>query len=383
MTGIKATDYTSAIKEIKFAILKSRYTAARLANRELLLLYFKVGKYVSENSRKGFWGTGAIAEISNSLQKELPGLRGFSEGNIKKMRLFYEAWKDVFSNRSPLANEFESDSGTLNRSLPTNDLENDSNDFELEFKVTLDAEITLEEFFAVGFTNHILILMGEKSLEGRLFYISRCAAEFWSKEKLQYHLKENLFQKQTLPIISNFETAISDKNLRATALRSFKDEYLLDFINIEDPDEFDERELESEIVLNIKKFILALGGDFAFIGNQYKVVVSEKEYFIDLLFFNRRLQCLVAIELKRGEFKPEYVGKLNFYLSALDDSVKLPNENPSIGIILCKSKDKKTVEFSFRDTAKAMGVASFKTSNELPDEYKNILPSADELLEHF
>ena len=378
MTDIKTTDYESAIKEIKAAILKSRYTAARLANRELLLLYFKVGQYVSNNSREGFWGTGAIAEISKRLTQELPGLRGFSEGNIKKMRLFYEAWKDVFSNRSPLANEFsEESSNSANRSLPTNEF---PKDFEL--RIVTDAEITLDEFFAVSFTNHILIVMSEKSLKGRIFYISRCAAEFWTAEKLQYHLRKKLFEKQTLPITSNFEVAIPDKNLRASALRAFKDEYLLDFVNIEDPDEFDERELESEIILNIKKFILALGGDFAFIGNQYKVVVSEKEYFIDLLFFNRRLQCLVAIELKRGEFKPEYAGKLNFYLSALDEYVRLPNENPSIGIILCKSKDKKTVEFSFRDTTKPMGVASFKTSNELPEEYRNILPSAEELMRH-
>ena len=378
MTDLKTTDYESAIKEIKAAILKSRYTAARLANRELLLLYFKVGQYVSNNSREGFWGTGAIAEISKRLTQELPGLRGFSEGNIKKMRLFYEAWKDVFSNRSPLTNEFSEDSSnSANRSLPTNEF---PKDFEL--RIVTDAEITLDEFFAVSFTNHILIVMSEKSLKGRIFYISRCAAEFWTAEKLQYHLREKLFEKQTLPITSNFGVAISDKNLRASALRAFKDEYLLDFVNIEDPDEFDERELESEIILNIKKFILALGGDFAFIGNQYKVVVSEKEYFIDLLFFNRRLQCLVAIELKRGEFKPEYAGKLNFYLSALDEYVRLPNENPSIGIILCKSKDKKTVEFSFRDTTKPMGVASFKTSNELPEEYRNILPSAEELMRH-
>jgi predicted nuclease of restriction endonuclease-like (RecB) superfamily len=378
MTDIKTTDYESAIKEIKAAILKSRYTAARLANRELLLLYFKVGQYVANNSREGFWGTGAIAEISKRLTQELPGLRGFSEGNIKKMRLFYEAWKDVFSNRSPLANEFSEDcSNSANRSLPTNEF---PKDFEL--RIVTDAEITLDEFFAVSFTNHILIVMSEKSLKGRIFYISRCAAEFWTAEKLQYHLREKLFEKQTLPITSNFEVAISDKNLRASALRAFKDEYLLDFVNIEDPDEFDERELESEIIFNIKKFILALGCDFAFIGNQYKVVVSEKEYFIDLLFFNRRLQCLVAIELKRGEFKPEYAGKLNFYLSALDEYVRLPNENPSIGIILCKSKDKKTVEFSFRDTTKPMGVASFKTSNELPEEYRNILPSAEELMRH-
>ena len=150
------------------------------------------------------------------------------------------------------------------------------------------------------------------------------------------------------------------------ALCSFKDEYLHDFVNIEDPDETDERVIERQIVHNIKNFIMVLGSDFSFMGNQYRLVVSEKEYFIDLPFFNRRLQALIAIELKRGEFKPEYAGKLNFYLSALDEYVKLPHENPSIGIILCKDRDSKTVEFAFRDINKPMGVATYRTSSELP-----------------
>ena len=351
-------DCEKAVKDIKTAILKSRYVAAKLANRELLNLYFAVGRYVSENSRNGFWGTGAISSISKRLSQELPGLRGFSEGNIKKMRLFYEAWNPYFEIRSLAMNDFAM--VLLNRSSEMNDLSEDA-------------------FFSVGFTNHCIIVMKTKKIEERLFYISKCACEFWGQDKLQYYIAENLYKKQVKPIVSNFESAIVDKSLKSTAIRSFKDEYLLDFVNVEDPDEFDERELENDIVMNIKKFIMALGKDFAFIVNQYKIIVSEKEYFIDLLFFNRRLQSLVAIELKRGEFKPEYAGKLNFYLSALDEYVKLPNENPSIGIVLCKSKDKNIVEFSFRDTSKPMGVASFKTSTKLPKEYKNILPSSEEL----
>ena len=137
--------------------------------------------------------------------------------------------------------------------------------------------------------------------------------------------------------------------------------------------------LEHEIVRNIKKFILSIGNDFAFMGNQYRLIVEEQEYFIDLLFYNRKLQCLVAFELKTGKFKPEYLGKMNFYLSALDDLIKQPFENPSIGIILCKEKSNKIVEYSFRDFNKAMGVASYKTSNELPEKYKETLPDADSL----
>jgi predicted nuclease of restriction endonuclease-like (RecB) superfamily len=217
-------------------------------------------------------------------------------------------------------------------------------------------------------------------MKERLFYIEHCATEFWSVEKLQYHLKSNLFTKQgKLP--NNFQTAISDKDLQRKALLSFKDEYLLNYINIESPDdEPDERVLESEIVNNIRKFIMSLGKDFSFIGNQYRIIV-EKEYFIDLLFFNRQLQCLVAFDLKRGDFKPEYLGKMNFYLSALDDLVRLPHENSSIGIILCKSQNQRTVEYAFRDMTKPMGVATYKTASELPPEYKNVLPDAERLKE--
>jgi predicted nuclease of restriction endonuclease-like (RecB) superfamily len=218
---------------------------------------------------------------------------------------------------------------------------------------------------SIGFTHHYEIIAKTKSFEERIFYIEHCATEFWSKENLQYHLNSKLFAKRgKLP--NNFKTTISDKDLQRKALLSFKDEYLLDHINIESPDdEPDERVLESEIVNNIRKFIMSLGKDFSFIGNQYRLVV-EREYFVDLLFFNRQLQCLVAFELKRGDFKPEYLGKMNFYLSALDDLVRLPHENPSIGIILCKSQNQKTVEYAFRDMAKPMGVATDKVATELP-----------------
>ncbi|MDR1225601.1 MAG: PDDEXK nuclease domain-containing protein [Prevotellaceae bacterium] len=378
-------NYIEAIKAIKQAILQSRYKAAMLANREMLMLYFGVGEYISKNSREGSWGTNAIEVISAQLQQELPGLKGFSATSLKKMRTFYEAWEKTFSNR-PLS----TDEMAEHNLLATIEADTDStkiqqyNDNEI---ITNHQLITddltpdnLDFFLRVGFTHHYEIVLKTSSLDERLFYIQKCAAEFWSVEKLQYNIKSNLYSKQG-SIINNFAKTISEADFRGKALRSFKDEYLLDFINIEDPDEVDERVFENEIVLNIKKFIMALGGDFSFMGNQYRIVVDEKEYFMDLLFFNRKLQSLVAIELKRGDFKPEYVGKLNFYLSALDEYVKMPHENPSIGIVLCKSQREKTVEFAFRDTSKPMGVAIYRTAEELPPEYKGILPDADKLKE--
>jgi predicted nuclease of restriction endonuclease-like (RecB) superfamily len=365
------TNYSKAIQLIKSAILKSRYRAAALANRELLSLYYGIGKYISENSRNHFWGTGAIETISIQLQQELPGLRGFSLVNLKRMRQFYEAWEHVFVNHQsttgeirPLStDEIEIDLFTVNRPLLADDLRSSD----------------LESFLSIGFTHHYELLIKTDSLEERLFYIQHCANEFWSVEKLKYNLKSDLYAKQgKLP--NNFKTTISDIDLQRKALLSFKDEYLLDYINIESPDdEPDERVLESAIVSNIRKFIMSLGKDFSFIGNQHRLIVEEQEYFIDLLFFNRQLQCLVAIELKRGNFKPEYLGKMNFYLSALDDLVRLPHENRSIGIILCKSQKQNIVEYAFRDMTKPMGVATYKVGTELPDEYKNILPNAEQL----
>jgi predicted nuclease of restriction endonuclease-like (RecB) superfamily len=380
-----AKGYSQAIQTIKNAILKSRYRAAALANRELLSLYYGIGKFISENSREGFWGTSAIDTISKKLQQELPGLRGFSSSNIKNMRMFYEEWHEYIENRALLTNDLRS---STNRALPTHDLAISSQEIDIHvlssnrLLPTGDfSEEQIKLFLSLGFTHHYELLNKTDALEERLFYIERCATEFWSVETLRYNLKSNLYKKRgKLP--NNFKTTIPDKDLQRKALMSFKDEYLLDFVNIESPDdEPDERVLESEIVNNIRKFIMSLGKDFSFIGNQHRITVEEQEYFIDLLFFNRQLQCLVAFELKHGDFKPEYLGKMNFYLSALDDLVRLPHENPSIGIILCKSKNQKIVEYAFRDMTKPMGVAVYKTAKKLPPEFKNVLPDAERLKE--
>ena len=376
----KTNNYSQAIQAIKNVILKSRYRAAALANKELLYLYFTIGEYVSSNTRNQNWGKGAIEIISEKLQQELPGLRGFSPSNIKNMRLFFEEWKHVFVINQQPADKLKSipSKGKTSRTSVTSGLQ------MTEIRQPAAGEFTEEQknlFLSIGFTHHCEIIAKTKSFEERMFYIERCAMEFWNKEKLKYYLKSRLYTTQgKLP--NNFNNIITDKDLQRKALLSFKDEYLLDYINIESPDdEPDERVLESEIVNNIRKFIMSLGKDFSFVGSQYRLVFEEREFFLDLLFFNRQLQCLVAIELKRGDFKPEYMGKMNFYLSVLDDSVKLPHENPSIGIILCKTKNKRIVEFSFRDMTKPMGVATYKTASKLPPEYKKILPDAEQLKE--
>lgn len=352
--------YIDTIKHIKNTILQSRYRAAVLANKELLTLYLSIGKLISEKVKTEKWGSKVLDNISLDLQSELPGLRGFSSSNLKKMRVFYDSWSSYLSIGSMPLNQIDFADNSHNQisSMPLNQL--------------------YDYFIRTGFSSHYLILSQTDNFTERVFYIQASVENNWPVETLRHHLKNKLYINRT-NFVSNFSKTIDDLDFCNKALLSFKDEYLLDYINIVDSDEEDERLIENEIVRNIKKFIMSLGSDFTFVGNQYRLTVEEEDFFIDLLFFNRNLQCLVAFELKKGKFKPEYLGKMNFYLSALDEYVKKAHENPSIGIILCKEKNNKIVEFTFKDFNKAMGVSTYKTSSELPERYKNILPNTDVL----
>ena len=291
MEQLNRADYIEAVKAIKEAIQISRYRAAKLVNKEVLALYYAVGRYISLNSRHASYGSSALRVISDQLQQEMPGLKGFSESSLKRMRKFYEDWSELIENRPPVADD-------LNAAIIPFD-----NQHIIIRPLAVD-EFTpeqLQQFLSVPFIHHYEILTKTSTIEERLFYIRQCATHFWTKDKLIANLKADIFHKEAAP--NNFQIALPDSRLRS----------------------------------------------------------------------------LVAVELKSGKFKPEYAGKMNFYLSALDEYVKMPDENPSIGIILCRSMNEKKVEFSFRDMTKPMGVATYHSSSELPEAYKNILPSAEEL----
>jgi predicted nuclease of restriction endonuclease-like (RecB) superfamily len=294
---------------------------------------------------------------------------------MKSMRIFFEEWSKGFeviwqsltaelpkpaNRQSPTAVLTGETAPLLTRQLPSSDL-------PLAYQ---------EAFLKIGFTHHRTILAKCKSSEKRWYYICRCAAEFWSVETLKSHLKANDFNHfGTLP--NNFQLTMPDKNMAARAVRAFKDEYLLDYINIEDPDDDDELVLEKAIVAKIKKFIMSFGDGFCFIANQYRLLVNEEEFFVDLLFFSRDLQCLVAVELKRGKFKPSYLGQLSFYLSALDEYAKKPEEKQSIGILLCKEVNKAVAQLAVRDFNHPMGVAVYQTGNDIPKPYQPLIPLMD------
>ncbi len=370
--------YLDAVKTIKTAILRSQCRIAKQGNAELLSLYYGIGGYVSGNSRKGTWGTGAIDEISSRLRADMPGLRGFSAANIKFMRQFYEAWQPYLQNKS----DDLQDSKSLTIVSDLEQIEN--NHLKISQKsLPMVRDFPMEVFTQVSFTHHMEILRKTSSLEERFFYIRECASGSWSKTVLQNKLKEDLYHHQGA-LSNNFSTTMSNDKQYLKAIRMFKDEYLLDFINTEeldisDLDDLDERVLEKEIIDHIRNFIQCLGSGFCFVGNQYRIEVGGEEFFSDLLFFQRDLKALVVIELKRGKFKPAYLGQLNFYLSALDEKERKNGENPSIGILLCREANKSVVELAIRDYSNPMGVATYRTVDELPANYKVLAPIIEEV----
>lgn len=386
---------------IKNAILSAQYEATRGANNIQLMLYYSVGRYISQHTRKGKWGTGAIASISRLLKQDLPGLRGFSEVNLKRMRIFYEEWSELDAEIIDYNSSIQTDELLESKSsIQTDELEKgvqvtqnqtvinsfiQTNEIQiLPFNFPSIDAFPGNDFRSIGFTHHTNILIGAKDRQERIFYISLCAREHLTPDGIKNCIRQNLYaQRGTLP--NNFLQRLPSGSLAKRAILAFKDECLLDFINVEelgarDIEEVDETVVEQKIVDNIKKFILRFGQGFLFVGNQYTIKVHGHVHRIDLLFFNRDLNCLVAIELKTGPFKQSYLGTLNGYLRILDDYVRKPHENPSIGIVLCKSADKAYVEYMIQDYDKPMGVATYKTATDMPEHLRNALPNQDELL---
>ncbi len=364
-----STQYNQAVQLIKSAILQNQLEAAKAVNRQMLALYYGVGKYVSDNTRKGVWGTGAIETISGQLRRELPGLRGFSPTSIKKMRLFYEQWCE-FVNCPPMAGNLQ---------ITDDEIISPFNSLLLVNRPPMAGDLDWHNFFALSFSHHDEILSKTNTLEERVFYIHQAATLHWDKYTLRDNLKADLFHHQS-QMPSNFAKTMPTTRHALKAISMFKDDYLLDFINVEelderDPQDIDERIIENSIVANLKNFILTFGKDFTFMGNQVHIDKFGHDHWVDLLFFNRELQCLVVFELKKGAFKPAYLGQLSAYIRMLNDDERKPHENPTIGIVLCRDADKTYVEYLLQDYTQPMGVATYKV---MPEKLKKILPPEEE-----
>uniref|UniRef100_Q3ATM3 Cytoplasmic protein n=1 Tax=Chlorobium chlorochromatii (strain CaD3) TaxID=340177 RepID=Q3ATM3_CHLCH len=330
MHNILTKQYGSFLQEIKDKIRNAQYEAAKAVNTTIITLYWEIGCQLSEKLKTG-WGKAVIQTLADDIQKEFPGIKGFSTTNLWYMKQFFEEYSAS------------------------------------EFLQPLVGEIS--------WTKHLLIMSKCKDLQERQFYIVATKKYGWTKNVLNHKIELKSFEKFALGQ-SNFEQTLPS-SIKNQAILALKDEYNWNFSELDD--EHSERELEEAIIKNIRAFLMDFGPDFSFIGNQYRIQLEEKEYFIDLMLYHRAMQCLIAIELKTGEFLPEYKGKMEFYLNVLNNTVKLPHENPTIGIIICKSKSRTIVEYALKECAKPIGVATYTLTDTLPENYRKQLPSAEEL----
>lgn len=366
-----STQYNDAVKQIKTAILQSQAKALKGVNQEQLALYYGVGRFISQNSRAGFWGKDAIDTISRQLSTEVPGLRGFSPRNLRNMRMFYEEWKCLDTNLADASAKLDLGNKSADESA---NLDSRKSLAPLEI-----ADIPIVAFFSIGFSHHTLILSKTKTLEERRYYIQLCSDLQLSYDALERKIAEDAYHNQgNMP--NNFGMTIPDYKRAFQAIQMFKDEYLLDYINVEQlgerDEDIDERVIENEIVHNVKNFIMTFGRGFSYMGNQVHYDKLGHDHWVDLLFFNRILKSLVVIELKKGSFKPAYLGQLAAYLRVLDNEERIEGENPSVGIVLCKDADRAYVEYVLQDYTKPMGVATYKSSQE---RLRELLPDEEEI----
>lgn len=351
-------EYKIWITSLKDKICSIQIKAAIAVNVEMILLYWDIGKSIVEKQKIKHWGAGLIKQMAKDLKSELPGVSGFSQSNLYVMRQFYLFYHNTEILQQP--------AGIFHTGLSE-----DENKFTQQAAGILSSDSILVK---IPWWHHQVILSNCKHEKDALFYIQQTIFNNWSRNVLQIQIKSNLFQRQG-KAINNFEHTLP-KPQSDLARETLKDPYKFDFLTLES--DVQELELEKHLTDNITNFLLELGKGFAFIGRQYPLQIGNKERRIDLLFYHTRMHCYVVIDLKMGEFEPEFAGKMNYYLSAVDDLLKTEMDQPSIGIILCKSKDSLDVEYAFRDIMKPLGISEF-TFNELPEELQSNMPTVAEL----
>ncbi len=335
---ITTNEYKNFIIDIKSKIQISQTNAITKVNKELIILYFNIGKSVFIKQQELGWGAKVIDNLSSDIKVTFPQLGGFSSRNIKRMVRFYKEYKKVPSAVAQLKNE----------KMPL-----------------LVAQIP--------WTHNIILIEKIKDIDLRYWYIEKIVENGWSKDVLSLMIKSEVHKREA-KLTSNFKNTIVsyDSDL---VQQSFKDPYIFDFLTISEP--FREKELESNLCEHMEKFLIELGSGFAFVGRQYKLKVSDSDFYIDLLFYHLKLRCYVVIELKKGKFKPEYSGQVNFYCSAIDETVAHENDNPTIGLILCQEKNEIIAEYSLKNMSQPIGISQYELTEVLPKEFESSLPTIE------
>ncbi len=327
-------EYRDLVRTLRQKIRLARQNAVRSVNNELIVLYWEIGRSILKKQENAGWGAKIIDNLSHDLTKSFPGMKGLSPRNLKYMRKFAQIYPDV--------------------------------------------EIVQQVAAQIPWFHNCVLIDKIADYNERIWYIEQSIRNGWSRNVLVHQIESCLYKRQALlkDKTTNFDNTLQ-KPQSELAKQVLKDPYVFDFLSITEKTK--EKEIENQLTKKISDFLLELGAGFAFIGNQYHIEVEKKDYYIDLLFYHMKLRCYIAIELKTGDFKPEYAGKINFYLSALDDLIKMPQDNPSIGIILCKTKNRITAEYALRDIAKPIGVSEYKLVGSIPNEFKTSLPSVEQL----
>ncbi|APR99201.1 PDDEXK nuclease domain-containing protein [Wolbachia endosymbiont of Folsomia candida] len=331
MTRIIAKEYTEFLEQLKDRIATSRYKAARTVNKELLLLYHYIGTQILEKQKNQNWGSKVIEQLSKDLKAEFPEMKGFGISSLHNMRRFAELYPD--------------------------------------------SEFLQQAAGILPWYHHVVLMERVKEHEARLFYMQNASEYGWSRSILMHQIELDLHKRQG-KAVTNFKDKLPSPQ-SDLAHYTLKDPYIFDFLSI--GKDAHEREIEKGLVAHIEKFLVELGAGFSFVGRQYRLTVRRKDYYLDLLFYHLKLRCFVVIEIKAVEFEPEHSGKINFYLSIVDDLLKHPTDNPSIGLILCKSKDNVLAEYALRDMTKPIGLAEYKITENLPENIKTALPTIEEL----
>lgn len=326
--------YSSLLSDVKGRIRQAQLKATLSANAEMIALYWDIGRIINERQQEKGWGAGVIRQLSQDLHNELPDLKGFSARNLKLMAQFYREYPDL---------------------------------------MTIGQRLVAQ----LGWAHNVLLIQKVKDRPTRLWYMQQTLENGWSRDTLKTMIETNLYARQG-KAITNFEARLPNPQ-SDLAQQTLKDPYIFDFLTLAEP--FNERELETALIKHLEKFLLELGSGFAFVGRQHHLVISDKDFYIDLLFYHLTLRCFVVIDLKKGDFKPEYAGKLNFYCSAVDDLLKHSDDQATIGLILCQTKDKIIAEYALRDIQKPIGVSEYELTRALPDNLKSSLPSI-EAIEH-
>jgi predicted nuclease of restriction endonuclease-like (RecB) superfamily len=396
------TIYSDLLVGIKNRVRQGQIKAYVAVNTELLATYWDIGKMIHERQQAEGWGKGVIPRLAIDLKNELSEVKGFSERNLRVMVLFYAEYQLLTIWQLPVAKLEKDDTSisqpsvakleTLQDSIrqpPVSQLENKENSIlplpvsKLEttnksISPSLMAElhnIDIQLFNKVSWSHHIILMQKMKDLPTRYWYMQQVVEQGWSRDTLIVQIKSKVHERQGT-LVHNFDTTLPDIHSQ-WAKSVFKDPYIFDFTTL--ATEFSERELEVELTKNVEKFLVELGAGFAFVGRQYKLEISDKDVYLDLLFYHLKTRCFIVIDLKKGDFLPEYAGKMNFYCSAVDDILKHETDQPTVGLILCQGKDKVFAEYTLRGMTKPIGISEYELTRILPEKFKGSLPSVEEI----